>query len=307
MVKSNERWINFYRAFFEFSNKEEIETDFPKITSLLKYMEKKLNQSPIQVQLADNLFISLVKIEYTENKNIAKLLWLIGDEETAAPMYWQIANNTIRDSDMKKGEVVGYSSHTMIKLEENKDHSYYLINEKTPDFGRINIEKTLNVIFQDITLPMGKNKKPIKTDVNVTLYNLPTLELEHIFKNGSNIKIEAIPEKTPVAVFEQGFYVTKRYDAITLKCDDDNIFTNPMPYIKKLFAKLKKDRYTYAYIKYTENKVNRQSAINFNATKDIFLNRAEKITLEQNIKQIEQDFHAELTKKMINMFNAIKE
>ena len=53
--------------------------------------------------------------------------------------------------------------------------------------------------------------------------------------------------------------------------------------------------------------MNRQSAINFNATKDIFLNRAEKITLEQNIKQIEQDFHAELTKKMINMFNAIKE
>lgn len=303
MVKSHERKINFYIAFFDFIDKESMEGNTVNLKEILE-KKKKCQLKPLR--LKKDLYISIVKLNISNN--ILKILWRVGDKNTAAPMYWQPENDSIRSSDIKEKEVVGYSCHTIISLNKNNQNGYYLLNEKVPDFGRINFEKALNKILKKITVKgIDYKNEPVSSGLKVSLYNLPTLQLEEILKKGKNIKIEAIADNADLVDFEQGFITQKRSDVLTIRCESPESYKAPFNAFSRLLKKLKQKNYNYGYIKYSENGKNKQASIDFETfTEDTMLNRVENVILEQPIKQIEKDFHNNLTRKMITFLTNIE-
>lgn len=304
MVKSHERNINFYVAIFDFLDEKSIEGNTVDFKKILENHKEKFQLNPFCIK--KDLFVSIVKIDISNN--ILKILWRVGDKNTAAPMYWQPENDSIRNSDIKEKEVVGYSCHTIISLNKNNQNGYYLLNEKIPDFGRINLETALNNILKKIIIKgINYQNEPVSSGLKVSLYNLPTLQLEDILKKGTNIKIEAIADNTDLIDFEQGFITQKRNDVVTIRCDGPKIYKEPIKAFKRLIKKLKKENYNYGYIKYSENGKSKQSSIDFETfTENSMLNRVESVILEQPIKQIEKDFHDNLIRKMKTFLHQIE-
>lgn len=298
MIKARERWVNFLRGDVSIREKDETTAPDEKIISILdrfsngvKYYNK---DNPLIKKFSnENIHIRLVKSKIDKRQKLITLLWVIGDKNTVDPMYWDIKSNKSRKFGRKEGEIVGFSSHTVIKIDQSIRNSFVIIQEKTPDFTKARISMMLESI-----LNAGIE---IKADqIFCSVSSLPSQSLLDILNHGKILDINAIQSQPSNERIDESWYIQRADKKILIKAEEPTQGT--FDKLKKLVGYARREQYNVLSIRYKEHDSIRTISMNVSDEdsdiEESMFDRVEKITVSSPIDQIQKTPHEEFESKM---------
>lgn len=308
MLKKNSRNIRMMGIQLEFSARRRKVKILPDIKECLLIIQNHLQSSGILTEKYQNerVTIGLRKLAFSENQEVATLLWAGGDSDVVDPSFWNPQNDTTRTEAAVEGEKVSYSCHMVIYLTRTDVNNgcYIAAKEEVPILSLGLINKFFNSLLRKYTQYQLKDEDDTayKAYPLAKIDTLASKTLRDALVGKTPFQVEAVCVEKAQKAFDENFNQKKVAKRLTIVPSPESILGSFTENFKSLLPKLKE--YTEVYIRYKDETKKVGSLLfeidelSSNDLDTYLLAQKLNLCLDQGIGQFCDEIHQELKNKM---------
>lgn len=254
----------------------------------------------------ERICVGLQKISIDETAGTATLLWAGGDKDTVDPGFWNAEENITRTERAKQKERVSVSCHMVIYFNPLPSSRFIVAKEQTPVLNTSLLQNAFTkFLAQYVKKKLSDPDDPTKffeATPHVTLSVMASKTLKDALMGKKPIAVEAVTIQKEEKNFDEHFHRKKESKALELRPNSEWSLDGFIQNFKKLLPRL--STYEEVYIRYSTQQrqqgklhFTRQELADNDLDSYLFAQKL-NLSLDQEIGQISETIHPELTRKM---------
>ena len=308
-LKSNERWINYFRLLLHYKPKNHppgVKFDLEKISDLFitRYNNDPSRFSKTYSNGKEWLYIAKAQ---KEHGNLYLLLHQ-ADKDGADPAFINVTNHQIRQEEKHTDEGNGFSAHVAISLTPNHGgnafNRYTMLVEVVPGLSRARLRSFLNFCFSDLVQTDNKDEagKNIRYRPNIDVYRDSAENLKQRLENGILSEVQFI-EETETGLDD--FTKSQKKKLVFSVKNTDRLNVDVLKWIKGKISENEGYDKLLITTKDSNGKIESEAAENFYGqdVAEILFSRHHKVSLSSPVKSCEESWVKEIKDRMTSLLN----